>query len=355
VIGALAFLAVGGHILASASTVLSRLNLTAILAALSVLDLVLDRVLVRLFLPSSNPAETGGQVLAGGATFVSYLAGALALLVFATSFLGLLRRRELFPPSMRFLVSVLALFCIALLALCVSRFAVSGRLFVQLKTSHAFLSWLIALAVWRAPISIRARLGVTLFALPAVLHTIALFLNELGRGRGVAFTADLARIGELSAFLAAGAAPLLLPRSLRGARYAPAAWLLGIVAISVLLAGTLLKFDLVQLLALYGLRLDLPPLASQGAWAYVLLLALAVLGTFLVVLPAIGSGASDRLVAYGVIMLVTSGYQIASPSDLGVAACGLLALAVGVTRHQHPPALVDAPAPVPSSATAPAT
>ena len=72
---------------------------------------------------------------------------------------------------MRFLVSVLALFCIALLTLCVSRFVVSGRLFVQLKTSHAFLSWLIALAVWRAPIIFRARVGVTLFALPAVLHT----------------------------------------------------------------------------------------------------------------------------------------------------------------------------------------
>jgi hypothetical protein len=318
------------------------LNLTALLAALSVLDMVLDRVLVRLFLPSSQPADTGGQLLAGGAMFVSYLAGALALLVFTSSFVGLVRRKELFPPSLRFLVSVLALFCIVLLTMSVSRLAVSGRLFVQLKLSHAFLSWLIAVAVWRAPISVRARVGVTLFALPAVLHTGALFLNELPRWRGGSIASDLARIGELSAFLAAGAAPLLLPPSLRGARYAPAAWLLGILAISLLVVGTLLKFDLVQLLALYGLRLDLPPLASQGAWAYVLLLALAVLGTFLVVLPALGSGPSDRLVAYGVIMLVTSGYQIASPSDLGVAVCGLLALAVGVTRH-HPPPIADAP------------
>ncbi len=332
---------------------LSRLNLTAILAALSVLDLVLDRVLVRLFLPSPPGAGTG-QVLAVAATFVSYLAGALALLVFASSFLGLVRRRELFPSSMRFLVSVLALFCIALLTMCVARLVVSGRLFVQLKTSHAFLSWLIALAVWRAPITIRARLGVTLFALPAVLNTTALFVNELGRGRGGNLAADLARIGELSAFLAAGAAPLLLPRSLRGARYAPVAWLVGIAAITVVVAGTVMKFDLVQLLALYGLRLDLPPLATQGAWAYVLLLALAVLGTFLVVLPAIGSGASDRLVAYGVVMLVTSGYQIASPSDLGVSACGLLALAVGVTRQPAPPPLADAPPASVAPAPAPA-
>ena len=78
-----------------------------------------------------------------------------------------------------------------------------------------------------------------------------------------------------------------------------------------------------------------------------------MLGTFLVVLPALGSGASDRLVAYGVIMLVTSGYQIASPSDLGVAVCGLLALAVGVTRHHRPP-IADAPAAPVGAAPAPA-
>jgi hypothetical protein len=325
--------------------VISRLNLTALLAALAVIDLLVDRLLLRLFLPAPELTSGAGRLLTIGATFVSHLAGALALLVFASSFIGLIRRRELFPPSMRFLVSVLALFCAALLTLCLSRFLVSGRLFVQLKTSYAFLSWLIALAVWRAPISIRARLGVTLFALPAVLHMAALFVNELGRARAGNIAADLARIGELSAFLAAGAAPLLLPPALRGARYAPAAWLLGITAVSVLLAGTLLRFDLVQVLALYGLRLDLPPLAAQGAWAYVLLLALALLGTFLVALPALGSGASDRLVAYGVIMLVTSGYQIASASDLAVALCGLLALAVGVIRHPRAPTLPDTPQP----------
>jgi hypothetical protein len=334
--------------------VFSRLNLTAVLAALAVVDLVLDRLVVRLFLPAAQVGGPG-RLLAAGATFVSYLAGALALLLFASSFIGLVRRKELFPPSMRFLVSVLALFCVALLTLCVSRLVVSGRMFVQLKTSQAFLSWLIALAVWRAPISIRARLGVTLFALPAVLHTTALFVNELGRAPAGNLAANLARIGELTAFLAAGAAPLLLPSPLRGARLAPVAWLLGLLAISLLVTGALIKFDLVQLLALYGLRLDLPPLASQGAWAYVLLLALAMLGTFLVVIPALGAGPSDRLVAYGIIMLVTAGYQIASPSDLGVAVCGLLALAVGVTRYQPAPpddptapAVPTAPAPAPT-------
>jgi hypothetical protein len=37
--------------------------------------------------------------------------------------------------------------------------------------------------------------------------------------------------------------------------------------------------------------------------------------------------------AYGVVMMVTAGYQIASPTDLGVSACGMLALSLGVSRR----------------------
>ena len=104
------------------------------------------------------------------------------------------------------------------------------------------------------------------------------------------------------------------------------------------------------MLALYGLRLDIPPLAASGAWGYGMLLALAVLGTFLLVVPALAGSGSDRLIAYGAILLVISaGYQIASPTDLGISACGMLALALGVTRRSNPaptpdPALTPAPA-----------
>jgi hypothetical protein len=51
------------------------------------------------------------------------------------------------------------------------------------------------------------------------------------------------------------------------------------------------------------------------------------------VVPALIAGGSDRLVAFGVILIVTAGYQIASPPELAAAACGLLALALGVVRR----------------------
>jgi hypothetical protein len=320
--------------------VLPRLNLTALLAALAVADLVLERMLSRLFLPSPSAAAPIGRVITHSAVFISYLAGSLALFLVASTFVGTIKRRELFPRSMRFVVSVLALFFVVLFIATVSLQS-PGRWFVQLKITHAFLCVMLALAVWRAPVGPRAKLGITLFALPAIFHTAALFCGEMSWTRGVALPGDLARIGELFALLAAGAAPLLLPSPLRGTRYGAGAWLLGIGSVGALVAGAFLKFDVVQVLALYGLRLDLPSLDTPGAWAYVLLLGLAMLGTFLLVVPALAAGGRDRLIGCGVIMMVTAGYQIASPSDLGVSMCGLLALALGITRADSDSDLVE--------------
>jgi len=329
--------------------VLSRLNLTALLAALAVGDLLFDRVAKGLFLSSDGPVV---QALCVAVAFLSYLTGALALFVFASGFVGMLRRRELFPRSMRPVVAVLAMFFLILLAMSVSRFQVSSRLFIQVRTSHAFLAWMIALAVWRSAVPVRARLGMTLFALPSMLHTAALFAGEMGWGRA-GLAGGLARSGELFAFLAAGGAPLLLPPApMRPGRLALVAWMLGLLAVSAVVAGAIVKFDLVQLLALYGLRVDLPSLAATGSWAYLMLFCLAILGTSLLVIPALGADGGHRMLGYGMVMVVTSGYQVASPADLGVAACGLLAMAAGITRYVAPPAGPVAWAPPPAVAAA---
>jgi hypothetical protein len=69
------------------------------------------------------------------------------------------------------------------------------------------------------------------------------------------------------------------------------------------------------------------------------------------VVPALYAGGPDRLLGYGLIMVVTAGYQIASPPDLAMAMAGLLALAVGVLRRgasAAPPANVAAPVAVAS-------
>jgi hypothetical protein len=337
--------------------VLARPNLTAVLAALAVLDLGLDRIVGRLFLPSPAVATASGRMLAQMGAFVSYLTGSLALLLFATGVFGLLRRRELVPRSMRFVVAVLAVFFVASLAISLSLFLMPQRLFIQIKTSHAFLSWLLVVALWRIAIPARVKLGVTLFALPAILHTAALFAAEMGFSRVDLRPADLARAGQILALAAAGAAPVLLSGRVRAAGQRTLVWLAGLVAVTTFAAVTLVKFDFLQLLALYGLRLDVPALSAPSAWAYVLLLGLALLGTVLFVVPALLSGGQERLAACGVILLVSAGYQISSPPDLATAACGLLALVVGAARRAPPPPPADRPTPAPSfepSAPAPA-
>ena len=79
-------------------------------------------------------------------------------------------------------------------------------------------------------------------------------------------------------------------------------------------------------------------MSAPGGWAYLLLFALAIFGVVTAVLPALQAGGADRLVGYGLIMVVSAGYQIASPPELAVAVAGLLAIAVGLTRRESPAA-----------------
>jgi hypothetical protein len=226
----------------------------------------------------------------------------------------------------------------------------STRVFVQLRTCQGFLAWMIALALWTAPLGLRAKVGATLFMLPPIFHTAALFLGEAVLGRDGALASQLARIGEVVAFLAAGMAPLLLPASWRAARPGRFTWLLAAGAVLGLAVLAAVNFDLLQVLTLYGLRFELPGLNDPEGWTYLLLFGLAVFGLIVAVGPALRLGDGDRLVGYGLLMVVTAGYQIGSPADLAVSTAGLLALAVGLCRRG-----VDVgPLPTPEATASPA-
>jgi len=81
----------------------ARWNLTAALVLVAAMELVVNRLANRLFLPRSlvTGASAGATVLARAVSdsgpFLFHLTGVLAVLIFAMALGGLLRRRELFP------------------------------------------------------------------------------------------------------------------------------------------------------------------------------------------------------------------------------------------------------------------
>jgi hypothetical protein len=332
--------------------VLPRLNLTAVLAVVAVLDLVLHRVLGRLVLAGPALATPGGRALAVSGSFASYLAATLGLFIFASSFVRLLRSRALFPRSLRFAASVFALFFVVLLALSLSFSRLPETLLVQLKTSHAFLSWFVAAAVWRLGSRTRSKIGVTLLALPAVLHAAALFMATMRWGRHLGWGGDLARAGEVAALAAAALAPVLLPPEPLGGRYKLMAWPLGIIALTVTAAGLLVDFDLFQMVALHGFRLEVPAPGTASAWAYGALLLAASVGFAVVVSQALVAGGRERLLGLGVLLLGAAGYELDSPPALAVSACGMLAVAASFMPDDGEPAAAEAETAAPTASPA---
>jgi hypothetical protein len=308
-----------------------RLNLTAALTVAAAADLLLHRLLDRLFLPQH---PTGLARLASDlGRFAYHLGGVLGLVVLVGALATLLRRGDLFPRPMRYAVALIAIFFVAVAAVGVLFLRLPDRYLVQLKTSHAFLAWFIMLALWRAPGGRRAKLGVTLFALPALLQAFALFADRVGWSSP--FPGEIARAAEICALLAGALAPLLLvPEPASGRRGALGA-AVGVVTLSLLLLALVSRFDLVQALTLYGFRLDLPALSSAGAVTYVALVIAAFVGLAMAAVWTL-SEPSSRLIGYGLLLTGAAGYQTLSPSHVVFSACGLLAMAAGITSLLAP-------------------
>jgi hypothetical protein len=309
-----------------------RLNLTAALSVVALADLVLHRLLERLFL-SQHPTGLA-RVAAETGRFAFHLGGVLGLALVTATLFDSLRRTDLFPRSMRFAVASIGLFFVVTSAMAVLTLEITERYMAfmihLIKTSHAFLALFIVMALWRTPGLLRAKAGVTLFALPSVLHAVALFCDRVGWGR--LFPSQLARTAEFCALAAGILSPLLLsPESPSGRRGLVGA-IAGALTLGGLLAALMTRFDLVQMLALYGFRLDLPQLATPGAIAYVATVIASFVGLVISIAWNLADGGSARLVGYGLVLMVCAGYQTVAPNQLLFATCGLLAMAIA-TAH----------------------
>lgn len=307
----------------------ARVNITAILLLVATVDLVVHRSLGPLLLAGPALAKPWGRALAGAGNFSYHLTTTLGLLLFSLSFVSLLRERVLFPRSMRFAASVFALFFVALVGLSLSYLRLPDKLTVQLKTSHAFLCWFVAAAIWRLDVGAKIKIGATLLCLPSVLHAAALFIAQMGWARLAEGATGLARAGELTLLVALAAAPLLLPRARLTFGRSLVVWAAGLLALLGLAGALLFDLDLVQAVALHALRLEIPAPGAPAALAFGPALLASALGCGLLAGRFLVTEGRDRLMALGALLIAVGGYQVQSPAELVTSACGMLAIAAG--------------------------
>lgn len=300
-------------------------NLTAILVVVALLDLVFERLLGRLFM---SPGCAGGLACtwARMAPFFLNLTGLLALMVGAGGVVGHLRRGELFPRGVRFTVAGLSLIFWLLVVLSLTFGRMPERYQFMLEASFGFVIALLILSFLGShAASTRTRLGFLLFALPTLLHVVALLM---ARRHGPLNPGRLASLGELSLLAAAMAAPLLLlPRGVPRAR-----WAAGLAMAAGLGAffsvAYLARTDLLQTVVLYTVQLELPRATTLLGGTYIL----ALLGFVTAAAVLLLSPGPARLSGLGICLMGSAGYQTSSPVALSLSMCGLVALSTGTLR-----------------------
>ena len=306
-------------------------NLTALLALSALAELIFYRILSAVFLPSQN-GTTAERWAADFALFISNFSGILGLLLAVAALLHALRSDQVFPRSMRITVSTVGLFFSALAGLGVLWILAPGY-HVHMRISHGFLILFLALGVWHGARSWRSKLAVTLFAIPIVLQAAALFVHRMAWSR--MDPGQMVRVAHAIALAAMTATPVLVvPWPWRKSRIAITLGA-GTVLAAALSAATVLRFDLVQAVAYYGLRIDLTGLASSAERLYVgaLIAAFACLGA--ATAGCLIERGRSRLAGWGLLLLAVAGTEIGSPKPALFTLCGLLALAMATVQENR--------------------
>lgn len=304
-------------------------NLTAVLAGAALCELAFFRIASAIFLPS----QAGTRIerwFSDAALFASNFAGILALLITVTALTHALRSDHLFPRSMRITVSTVGLFFCALAGAGVLWTLGPGH-YAYLRISHGFLAFFLALGIWHGRRRDgRAKLSVTLFALPVMMQTFAFFGLRMGWTR--LDPQQLVRVAHALWLLALATAPILIVPLPWGRLRAALTVSTAVVLAAGLGALMVLRFDLVQASLFYGLHIDLTGLATTTERLYsgALVVAFSCAGAGIVACM-VGPG-KTRLGGWGLLLLAVAGTDMGSPKPALFTLCGLLAIAVAGGR-----------------------
>jgi len=301
-------------------------NLTAVLAMTALGELIFYRVLNAAFLPA-QPSTTAQRWLVDFGAFLSNLSGVLGLLLAVAGLVHALGSRRLFPRSMRFTVTTIALFFSALASMGVLWVFITPRYQIHLRISHGFLVFFMMLGVWHGSHARRAKAAITLFTLPMVLDAVALFLYRMAWTR--VDPGQIVRFSHAVTWAAMCAASVLLAPRIRRARHLAITLAAGILFGGALGAVTALRFDLVQAVAFYGLRVDLTGLSSSAEQVYTAALIVALASLVAAATACLAARGQSRLVGWGLLLLAVSGQDLSSAKPALFTLCGLLALVMG--------------------------
>jgi hypothetical protein len=322
---------------------ITRPNLTAVLALAALADLLLGRLASLVFLPS-HAARGAALFLTRFGLFMSNLGGILGVVLVAVVLLRSLRGDTIFPRSMRITVSAIGFFFVMLATAGVLTLPVPERFTAYLRISHAFLAGFVAAGMWHRRCPVRLKMVLTLFAAPIVLQAGTMFFERMGWSPRLVIQGG--RMAQASAFSALLLSPLLvIPGRRRGLQVA--AMLAAGVAALVLMALVMVRyFGLAQVIALYGLRFDLPGLADGMGKSYAAMAALAYVSVTVATAASLAGDATSRLVGYGLVLLATAGHQVVAPNHTLFSLCGLCAIAIAAVRLES--AAHSSPTPNPS-------
>jgi hypothetical protein len=311
-------------------------NLTAALVVVALLEFVFHRLVGRLFLSPGCSSALSCLLPRLGPYFL-FLSGVLATGLLAVALARLLERGELFPRGVRFAIAVFSTVFLLIVSWSLIYGRAPERYQTHLETSFGFVVLLMLASVAghssppaapRGGLS-RAKVGFALFALPSLLHLAAAMSLRVGWLReGSPGSSVLVLLAEGLWLLAGIASPaLLLIGQTSRARLATA---LGFAAGSsaFFFVALLGRYDLIQTLALYGLRLELPHAMTMMGFGY----ALALFGFVTTTTALLLKPGGARLTGLGLCLLGLAGFQTSSPVELSLALCGLLAMATGIVR-----------------------
>jgi hypothetical protein len=138
-------------------------------------------------------------------------------------------------------------------------------------------------------------------------------------------------MAQASVFFGLLLAPVLVPsRPLRALQVVSMLGA-GLIALCLLSLAMVRYLALAQVVALYGLRFDLPGAAGVVGTAYLAMVVAAYTG----VTVAAAACLSGEL-GYGLLLLATTGHQIVATNQTLFSLCGLCALALGAVRLGDP-------------------